>query len=62
MKQSTRWNDDKCKFECKELLDKGVCDKWSIWNPSNCDCECHKSCDVGECLDYEKCKCKKISR
>ena len=22
-----RWNNDKCWFECKELLDKGICDK-----------------------------------
>ena len=22
-----RWNDDKCRCECKELIDKGVCDK-----------------------------------
>ena len=25
-----RWNDDKCRFECKELIDKGVCDKKNI--------------------------------
>ena len=28
-----RWNDDKCRFQCKELTDKGVCDKGSVWNP-----------------------------
>ena len=28
-------NDDKCKCECKGLIDKGVFDKVSIWNPSN---------------------------
>ena len=22
-----RWNGDKCRCECKELIDKGVCDK-----------------------------------
>ena len=22
-----RWNEDKCRCECKELIDKGVCDK-----------------------------------
>ena len=27
-----RWNDDKCRCECKELIDKGVCDKGSIQN------------------------------
>ena len=44
--------------ECKELIDKGVCDTGFIWNPSNCQCECDKSCDVGEYL-YENCKCRK---
>ena len=49
----------KCRCECKELIDKGVCDKGFIWNSSNCECECNKSCDVCKYLDYEKCKCKK---
>ena len=53
------WNNDKCKCECKELSEKGVCDKRSILNPSNCECECDKSYDVGEYLDYENCKCRK---
>ena len=52
-------NDDKCRCEWKELVDKVVCDKGFIQNPSNCECECDKSCDVGEYLDYENCKCKK---
>ena len=26
------WNDDKCRCECKELIDKDVCDKGSIQN------------------------------
>ena len=26
-----RWNDDKCRCECKELINKGVCDRGSIW-------------------------------
>ena len=54
-----RWNDDKCRFECKELIDKGVLEKGSIWNPSTCKCECDKSCDVGEYLDYDNCNCSK---
>ena len=54
-----RWNQDKCRCECKELTDKGVCDKGFIWNPSNCECECNKSCDIGEYLDYSNCKCRK---
>ena len=54
-----RQNDDKYKCECKELIDKGVCDKGFIWNPSNCEYECYKSCDFREQLDYKNCECKK---
>ena len=39
-----RWNNDKCRCECKWLIYVIVCDK---------------SCDVGEYLDYENCKCRK---
>ena len=45
--------------ECKELIDKGICDKGFTWNLSNCEFECDKSCYIGEYLDYENCKCKK---
>ena len=58
-KNQQRWNNDKCRCECKELVDKGVCDKGFIWNPSNCEWECDKACDVSEYLDYENCKCRK---
>ena len=54
-----RRNKDKCRCECKELIDKGVCDKGYICNPSNCECESDKSCDIGEYLDYKNCKCRK---
>ena len=55
-----RWNKNKCRYkECKELIDKEVCDKGFIWNPSNCECEWDKSCDIGEYLDYSNCRCKK---
>ena len=43
-----RWNNVKCSCECKELVDKGICDKGFILNPSNCECECDQSCDVEE--------------
>ena len=52
-----RWNKDKWRCECRELIDKGVCDKGFIWNPSNCECD--KACDADEYLDYENCKCRK---
>ena len=48
-----RWNDDKCRCQSKELIDKGVWDKGFIWNPSNCECECDKSCDFSEYLEIE---------
>ena len=46
-----RWNEDKCRCECKELIDKGICDKEFIWTPSNCECECDKSCSTREYID-----------
>ena len=49
-----RCSEDKCRCECKELIDKGMCDKGFIWNPSNFECEC----DTGEYLDYKNCKCR----
>ena len=54
-----RWNEDKCRCECKELINKGVCYKGFIFNPSNCECECDKSCSIGEYLDYSNCMCRK---
>ena len=59
MYNKQRWNKNKSRCECKEVIDKGVCDKWFIWNLSNCECECDKTCDIGEYLDYENCKCRK---
>ena len=53
------WDNDKCRCECKELIDKGICGKGFIWNISNCESECDKSCDIVEYLDYENCKCRK---
>ena len=32
-----RWNEDKCRCEFKELIDKGICDKGFVWNLSNCE-------------------------
>ena len=54
-----RWNNDKCRCEFKELVDKGAYDKGFIWNSSICECECDKSCNVGEHLDYKNCNCRK---
>ena len=56
-----RRSKDKCRCECKELLDKGVCDKGFIFNPNNCQCERDKSCNISQYLDYSDCKCKKQS-
>ena len=54
-----RWNNNKCRCECKELIDSGRCDKGFIWNPSNFESACGKLCDAGEYLDYKGCKCRK---
>ena len=43
-----RCNDDKCRCECKELIDIGVCDKGFIWNPGNSECDYYKPCDFSE--------------
>ena len=50
---------NKYRSECKELIDKGVCDKGFIWNPSICECECDKNCDFSGYLDSGNCKCRK---
>ena len=42
-----RWNEDKCRCECEELIDKGSCNKGFIWNASHCEWERDKSRDVG---------------
>ena len=52
-KDKQRWNKDKCRCHCKELIDKGMCNKGFIWNPSNCECECDKAPDVGKYLGQE---------
>ena len=53
-----RWSKGKCRCECKQLIDKRVCDKGYFFNPSNCECECDKFCNIIQYLDYSDCKCK----
>ena len=55
------WNEDKSRCECKELIDKGICNKGFIWNTSNYECECDKSCDVGECQNMKTVNVEKIN-
>ena len=59
MNSKHRWYKDKCKCECKQLIDEGACDKGFIWNPSNCECECDNSWNVGEYVDYSDSKYRK---
>ena len=54
-----RWNNDECRCEWEELIDKVRCDNGFIWNRSICEWERDKLYDVGENLDYEICKCRK---
>ena len=49
-----RWNNGKCRYECKELIDNGICDKGFIWNLSNFESEWDKSYDVEEYSDFDK--------
>ena len=28
-----RWNNEKCRCECKELIDRGICNTEFVWNP-----------------------------
>ena len=53
-----RINEDTCRCGCKELIDKGICNKGFIWNPCTCECECDKSCGIPEYLDYKNCFCR----
>ena len=38
-----RWNEYKCRCECKELIEKGIWDQIFNLNSSNWECECDKS-------------------
>ena len=33
------WSSEKYRYKCKELIDKGLCEKGFIWKPSNCKCK-----------------------
>ena len=43
-----RWNNDNCRYEDKDLIDTGICDKRFICNTSKCEYESGKQCDVRE--------------
>ena len=53
--------EDKYRSQCKELIDKEICDKGFNWDLSSCEYERDKSWDVGEYLPYKNCKCRKRS-
>ena len=38
-----KWNDDKFRYEGKELDNWSSCKDNYIWNPSTRDCECNKA-------------------
>ena len=48
-----RWNKDKCRCECKELINKDSFYEGFIWNLSNSECEYDKLFNAGEYLDHE---------
>ena len=37
-----RWDNDKCRCDYKELIEKARCGKRLIWNPNSCECGCDK--------------------
>ena len=39
-KDKQHWNSNKCRWECKKLIDNGRCNDGFIWNPSIYECEC----------------------
>ena len=49
----TNKDGDKCRCECKELIDIVLCDIGFFWTLRNCQCECDESCHVGENLDLK---------
>ena len=53
------WNENKCRYECKEDLVSKSCDKGYMWNPSTCSCECDRFCETSQYLDYKNCVCRK---
>ena len=56
-----KWNDDKFRYECKELDNWISCKDNYIWNPSTRDCECNKvACKINEYLDIKTCSCKNV--
>ena len=52
-----RWNNNKYRCECRELIDKGRRIDRFIWNHSICECECNKSCNCTGYLDCLNWKC-----
>ena len=48
-----RWNDNKCRCECKKFLTK------DLFGILVTECECDRSCDIDEYLDYENSRCRK---
>ena len=38
-KSNQKWNNDECRWECKNPKEHNACDKDYIWNPSTCICE-----------------------
>ena len=54
-----KWNENKCRYECKEDLVSKSCDKGYTWKPSTCSCEIDIYCETGQYLDYKNCVCRK---
>ena len=55
-----RWNNNKYRCECRELIDKGRFNDRFILKPSICECKCNKSCNCTGYLDCLNWKCIKL--
>ena len=41
-----KWYHDKCRCECKKMVDWRSCEKSYMWNPSKCGCGRDKTCGL----------------
>lgn len=50
-----KWNLNIWRYEYKEPINWGSCNKIYMWNPCKCDCELDETCEMGEYLDIRNC-------
>ena len=50
-----KWNHDKLRCKCKELVDWSSSQHDYMWNPGVCDCDCNKAGKIEKYLDIKNC-------